>query len=93
MPKVDLVTEEFTASFPCLDKFEEFDGTSTNKYSVTMKFDHGSEGHKQMQAAVGEVHEGGYDPIKIGKSKFDEGQVLVKAKSGYQVPCVDQDKK
>ena len=52
MQKVEYVTEEFEAAFPYLTSHEVFDGTSTGKFSLTMKFDEGSEGHKQLKAAI-----------------------------------------
>jgi len=93
MQKVEYVTEEFEAAFPYLTSHEVFDGTSTGKFSLTMKFDEGSEGHKQLKAAIDEVHEGTHYPLKNGKGDFDRGKVICKAKSGFDVHCLDNDKK
>jgi len=93
MQKIEITTEEFEVSFPSLDKHEEFDGTSTGKYSITMKFDKGSEGHKQLKAAADEVHNGGkYYPLKDGKGDYDDGKILCKAKSKFEVRCVGSDR-
>ncbi len=90
MPKIEILTDEFEVSFPSLAQHEEFDGTSTGKYSITMKFDKDSEGHKQLQTAADEVHNGGkYYPLKEGTGQYDDGKILCKAKSKFEVQCVN----
>jgi hypothetical protein len=93
MSKNLFTTDEFEMAFPYLTAHEEFDGTSTGKFSITMKFEAGSEGHKSLKAAVDDVHEGKHYPLKDGKGEYDSGKVLAKAKSGYTVKCYDKDGK
>ena len=88
--KANLTTSEFVLKFPHLIEHDTFEGSDTGQYSITMSYDKDSEIAEQIQTAVDEVDlsEGkGHNPIK----EVDD-VLQVKAKSKFEVKCLDAKK-
>ena len=88
--KAFVTTSEFVLKFPHLIEHDTFEGSDTGQYSITMSYDKDSEIAEQIQTAVDEVDlsEGkGHNPIK----EVDD-VLQVKAKSKFEVKCLDAKK-
>ena len=88
--KAYVTTSEFVLKFPHLIEHDTFEGSDTGQYSITMSYDKDSEIAEQIQTAVDEVDlsEGkGHNPIK----EVDD-VLQVKAKSKFEVKCLDAKK-
>ena len=88
--KAYVTTSEFVLKFPHLIEHDTFEGSDTGLYSITMSYDKDSEIAEQIQTAVDEVDlsEGkGHNPIK----EVDD-VLQVKAKSKFEVKCLDAKK-
>ena len=88
--KAFVTTSEFVLKFPHLIEHDTYEGSDTGQYSITMSYDKDSEIAEQIQTAVDEVDlsEGkGHNPIK----EVDD-VLQVKAKSKFEVKCLDAKK-
>ena len=88
--KAYVTTSEFVLKIPHLIEHDTFEGSDTGQYSITMSYDKDSEIAEQIQTAVDEVDlsEGkGHNPIK----EVDD-VLQVKAKSKFEVKCLDAKK-
>ncbi len=88
--KVVIVSPPAKAIFPNLLKHEEFQGTSTGKYSLTMVFDKAD--IKPIEKAIAQAGGGkGTNPLKkiADDAEYDAGKYTLKAKSAYQVKAIN----
>ena len=86
----DIVTGEFDTGFVHLASTEEIQGTDTGKYSIQMRFKNGSEALKELESALekfDEMNGEGWSPLKVGQGEYDDGYVIVKAKTQFQPIC------
>ena len=91
----EILTGEFDMAFPHLTKMEVVNGADTGKYSIQMRFKPGSQGLQELQSALEEFDEmngEGWSPFKVGEGEYDDGYVIVKAKTKYQPVCVNAKK-
>ena len=88
--KVQIVTPVVTAKFPNLTDTEKFDGTDTNKYSLTMVIK--PEDVEPFEKAIHLANGGkGKSPLKQipETDEYNPGCFQVKAKSKFPVSAVD----
>ena len=91
--KVNIISPVAKAIFPNLVEHEEFQGTSTGKYSLTLVFD--PKDVKPIEKAIAQAGGGkGTSPLKQipNDAEYDSGMYRLKAKTSYPIRVLDTSK-
>lgn len=90
---INVVSPVAVAVFPHLEAHEEYMGTSTGKYSLTLEFN--PDDVKPIQEAIAKAGGGkGTDPLKkvADDAEYSAGMYRLKAKSKFPVKVIDTSK-